>query len=51
MRKRYRCGRYPFYVIGKRVRFKDGSFETEDAELQRIVESNDWFGVHIERDG
>ena len=46
--KSYRCKRFPFYAIGNRVRFKDGLFETEDIELQRLVESNNWFGVHIE---
>lgn len=50
MRKLYRCRRFPSFAIGKRVRFNDGSFETEDAELQKIVESNDWYGVHIQRE-
>lgn len=45
----YRCRRYPQLTIGKQVRFNNGIFETNDSDLQRIVESNEWFGIHIER--
>ena len=36
-------------AIGKRVRFSNGIFETNDSDLQRFVESNEWFGIYIER--
>jgi hypothetical protein len=49
-RKIYRSSRFPSYTIRNRVRFNKGVFETEDAELQRLVEENDWYGVHILRD-
>jgi len=49
-RKIYRSSRFPSYTIRNRVRFNKGVFETEDAELQKLVESNEWFGVHILRD-
>jgi len=45
----YRCRRYPQLSIGKLVRFNNGIFETNDCDLQRIVESNEWFGIYIER--
>jgi hypothetical protein len=45
----YRCRRYPQLAIGKRVRFSNGIFETNDSDLQRFVESNEWFGIYIER--
>ena len=49
-RKVYRSSRFPSYTIRNRVRFREGVFETEDVELQKLVESNEWFGVHILRD-
>ncbi len=33
--------------IGKHVKFDNGFFETEDPELQALIESNNAFGVHI----
>jgi len=48
-RKIYRSSRFPSYTIRNRVRFNKGVFETEDAELQRLVEENDWYGVHVLR--
>ena len=45
----YRCQRYPQLAIGKQVQFSNGIFKTNDSNLQRIVESNEWFGTYIER--
>ena len=33
--------------IGKHIKFDNGFFETEDTELQALIESNNAFGVHI----
>ncbi len=33
--------------IGKHVKFDNGFYETEDLELQALIESNNAFGVHI----
>ncbi len=45
-RKVYSC-KYPRFTIGNKIRFRNGWFETEDVRLQGIIESNEWFGVHI----
>lgn len=45
--KQYVSPRYPSYSIGKDIRFVNGIFSTDDTELQAIVESNDWYGIHI----
>ncbi len=45
----YRCTKWPSLSIGKRIRFRDGLFETRDPELQKKIERNDSFGVHIHR--
>jgi len=41
------CNRYPFLKIGKQVWFQDGLFTTEDPELQKMIEANSSFGIHI----
>ena len=45
----YRCQRYPQLTIGKQVKFSNGIFKTNDSDLQSVVESNEWFGIYIER--
>lgn len=45
--KRYRCSRWPELAIGDRVRFRGGLFETADPELQTLVETRDYYGVHV----
>lgn len=45
----YCCAKWPSLSIGRRIRFRDGLFETRDPELQNEIESNDSFGVHIHR--
>lgn len=45
--KRYRCERFLSLSVGKAVKFRSGYFETKDTELQNLVESNEWFGIHI----
>lgn len=47
MKQGYICNRYPFLRIGARIQFQDGLFETEDADLQAMVEANEWFNLHI----
>lgn len=47
MNKGYSCNRFPFLSIGPSINFKDGFFETENAELQKVLESHDWWNVHI----
>jgi hypothetical protein len=44
--KTYVCERYPFYSIGK-IRFKLGYYVTDRPEEKALIESNDWFGVHV----
>ena len=47
-RKRsYVCNKYPFMSIRNVVKFEGGLFETEDAEAQALVESNDLWMIHI----
>lgn len=41
--------RFPSFSLGKLVKFKAGYFETEDVELQSLIESNEWFRIHIFR--
>ena len=45
--KRYQCERFPSFSLGKAEKFRAGYFETEDVVLQSLVESNEWFGIHI----
>jgi hypothetical protein len=45
--KHYRCERFPSLSIGKAVKFRSGYFETADTVLQSLLESNEWFGIHI----
>jgi hypothetical protein len=45
--KGYACNRFPQYGIGTKVKFNDGFFETDDPEVQKLIESHAWFGVHI----
>jgi hypothetical protein len=47
VKKRYQCSRFPWLAIGNKVKFQAGAFETADPELQALIESNDWFDVHI----
>ena len=41
------CHRFPELQIGADIKFQQGMFETDDPELWRQVEANDWFNVHI----
>jgi hypothetical protein len=43
----YICPNWPFYDIGKGVKFEDGRFSTEDPGQKEIIESNDKFMVFI----
>jgi len=45
-RKIYSC-KYPRFRIGSNIKFNDGLFQTENVRLQGIIESNEWFGIHI----
>jgi hypothetical protein len=47
MARAYVCNRFPFLKIGEAVAFHNGLFETDDPELQALIERNDWWGVHI----
>lgn len=49
-KKTYLCQRWPFLTIekrGKRVKFQGGYFETEDPELQALIESRGEYGALI----
>lgn len=46
-KKTYICATWPYLAIGKRVEFKGGLFETDDPELQKIIEGNEAFGAQI----
>jgi len=46
-RKTYICSRWPRLRVGKRVKFNGGIFETENLEVQRLIESLPEYGVHI----
>jgi len=43
----YVSNRFPELVLGERVRFENGVFETDDPAVIALIESNEWFGVHI----
>lgn len=48
--KVYLCSRYPELAIrsaGKVAVFESGRFETDKPSLQKLVESNDWYGTWI----
>lgn len=45
--KQFTCNFYKELQIGKRVKFKNGFFETEDPGLQAQIEQSSGFGVHI----
>lgn len=45
--KTYTCARWPYLTIGKRVKFEGGLFETDDPELQKVIEGNKAFGAQI----
>lgn len=45
--KAYVSNRFPFLKLGTLVEFSEGVFETDNAELQELVEKNDFYGVHI----
>lgn len=47
MLRQYTCNRYKELRIGKSIKFENGFYETDDVELQELMEANDWFGVHI----
>lgn len=42
----YVCNRFPFLGIGK-AKFQDGLLKTSDPDIQRLVETNEWFNVFI----
>jgi hypothetical protein len=45
--KTYVCRTWPQLSIGGKVRFRNGLFETNDPEIQQLVEKAYGFGVHI----
>ena len=47
MTRGYVCNRWPFLKIGSHVAFQDGLYETDDLSLQGLIESRDYFGVHV----
>jgi hypothetical protein len=46
MKKGYVCNRFPFLGI-RSIQFRDGLYETEDENEQKLIEGNDWYGIHI----
>lgn len=47
MKKSYVCNRFKSLSIGSSIKFEGGEFTTEDEALQGVVESNEWYKVHI----
>lgn len=47
MLRQYVCNIWKGLQIGKHVKFRGGSFETEDPKLQELVERNNAFGSAI----
>jgi hypothetical protein len=45
--KAYVCCIWPSLSIGGKVGFRNGLFQTNDSEVQRLVEKAHGFGVHI----
>jgi len=45
--RQYVCNTYKQLRIGKYVQFKEGSYETEEKDLQELIEGNNLFGVSI----
>jgi hypothetical protein len=41
------CNRFPELQVGADIKFASGTFETDDPELWRQLQANEWFGVHI----
>ena len=46
-KKTYQCLRWPYLRIGKKVKFEGGRFETEDVEIQALIEAKPEFGALI----
>jgi len=46
-KKTYQCIRWPYLRIGKTVKFEGGRFETEDTEIQALVEGRPEYGALI----
>lgn len=46
-KKTYICAKWPCLAIGKRVKFEGGLFETDDPEIQKMIEGNEAFGAQI----
>ena len=47
MKRGFVCNRWPFLKIGSHIAFQDGFYETDDLSLQGLIESRDYFGVHV----
>jgi len=47
MSKTYACSTWPSLSIGRRVRFRNGIFETADPRLQQLIKEAHGFGVYI----
>jgi len=45
--KRYASARYPYLSIGSKVKFVNGAYETDDPELQKLIEGRPYFGVSV----
>jgi hypothetical protein len=43
----YYCLQWPFYDLGKGIKFEDGRFSTDDPGQIEIIEANDKFKVFI----
>ena len=45
--KEYFCHRWPFYSIGKDIKFENGRFKTDDPGQIETIESNDKYMVFV----
>jgi hypothetical protein len=45
--RKYVCNRFPNIKIGLAASFQNGYFETDDPEVQRLIETSSSFGVVI----
>lgn len=46
MKKTYSCERWPFLRI-RGAHFRDGIYQTDDEEMQDLIENNMYYGAHI----
>ena len=46
MRKTYICNNWPFLTVGG-IQFRDGRYSTDNENVQRMIESRGYYGIHV----